>query len=132
MGTENARFERVRELFDRALELPAAERPAFVAASAAGDDALTAEVLSLLSALEAEPEMLERPAIVAMMGDNPPEALGGEQPAAGAREIQQEFAAPIFSHQLHVSLRALPTTDSNDNESVLCYRSYFPAARAGV
>jgi len=54
------------------------------------------------------------------------------QPAASASETRQEFASPLFSHQLHVSLRALPTTDANDNETVLCYRSYFPAANAAV
>jgi len=54
------------------------------------------------------------------------------QAAAGAAETQQEFSAPLFSHQLHVCLRALPTMDSNDNETVLCYRSYFPAATAAV
>ncbi len=54
------------------------------------------------------------------------------QPAASAAETRQEFAAPLFSHQLHVSVHALPTTDSNDNETVLCYRSYFPAANAAV
>jgi hypothetical protein len=54
------------------------------------------------------------------------------QPAAGASETREEFAAPLFSHRLHVSLNALPTTDTNDNETVLCYRSYFPAANAAV
>lgn len=54
------------------------------------------------------------------------------QPAAGASETRQEFAAPLFSSQLHVALRALPTTDSNDNETVLCYRSYLPAPNAAV
>jgi len=54
------------------------------------------------------------------------------QPAAGASETRQEFAAPLFSNQLHVSLKALPTTDLNDNETVLCYRSYFPAPNAAV
>jgi hypothetical protein len=54
------------------------------------------------------------------------------QPAAGAAETRQEFAAPLFSHRLHVGLRALPTTDTNDNETVLCYRSYFPAPNAAV
>ncbi len=54
------------------------------------------------------------------------------QAAAGAGEVRQEFATPLFSQQLHVSLRALPTTDSNDDETVLCYRSYFPAEKAGV
>jgi len=54
------------------------------------------------------------------------------QPATSAAETRQEFAAPLFSHQLRVSLRALPTLDMNDNETVLCYRSYFPAANAAV
>ena len=54
------------------------------------------------------------------------------QPAAGARETRQELAGPLFSHRLHVNLRALPATDMNDNETVLCYRSYVPAPNAAV
>jgi hypothetical protein len=54
------------------------------------------------------------------------------QPAAGASETRQELAAPLFSHRLHVTLQALPATDLNDNETVLCYRSYLPAPNAGV
>jgi hypothetical protein len=54
------------------------------------------------------------------------------QAAAGASESRQELTAPLFSHRLHVSLRALPTVDQNDNETVLCYRSYLPAANAAV
>jgi len=54
------------------------------------------------------------------------------QPAASASETRQELAAPLFSHRLHLSLRALPTSDNNDGEAVLCYRSYFPAGNAGV
>jgi hypothetical protein len=54
------------------------------------------------------------------------------QPAMSAAETHQVFAAPLFSNQLHVTLRALPTTDTNDNETVLCYRSYFPATTAAV
>jgi len=54
------------------------------------------------------------------------------QPAAAASETREAFAAPLFSHRLHVSLHALPTTDTNDNETVLCYRSYFPAPNAAV
>jgi len=54
------------------------------------------------------------------------------QVAASGREVRQEFAAPLFSHMLHASLRALPTTDDNDGETVLCYRSYLPAACAAA
>jgi hypothetical protein len=52
------------------------------------------------------------------------------QVAASGRETRQEFAAPLFSHMLHASLHALPTNDVNDGETVLCYRSYLPAAYA--
>jgi len=54
------------------------------------------------------------------------------QVAASGRETRQEFAAPLFSHMLHASLHALPTSDTNDGETVLCYRSYFPAACAAA
>ncbi len=54
------------------------------------------------------------------------------QVAASPCETRQEFAAPLFSNMLHASLHALPTTDVNDGESVLCYRSYLPAATAAV
>lgn len=54
------------------------------------------------------------------------------QPAASAAETRQEFAAPLFSHRLHVKLRAMATVDKNDNETVLCYRGYFPPGNAGV
>ena len=54
------------------------------------------------------------------------------QAAASAAETRQEFATALFSHQLHVKLRAMPTVDKNDNETVLCYRGYFPPANAGI
>jgi hypothetical protein len=52
------------------------------------------------------------------------------QVAAGSTETHQQLAAPLFQHMLHASLRALPTSDANDGETVLCYRSYFPAPSA--
>jgi hypothetical protein len=52
------------------------------------------------------------------------------QVAAGGHESRQELAAPLFSHMLHASLRALPAMDANDGETVLCYRSYLPAKGA--
>lgn len=54
------------------------------------------------------------------------------QVAAGTRETREEFSKPMFNHMLHASLRALPTTDPNDGENVLCYRSYFPPGSAGI
>ncbi len=54
------------------------------------------------------------------------------QPSASTSEDRREWAAPVFNTMLHVSLRALPTTDTNDGEAVLCYRSYFPTEYAAV
>jgi len=54
------------------------------------------------------------------------------QVAASGIEARPELAAPLFGHMLHASLHALPTLDINDNETVLCYRSYFPAPTAAV
>lgn len=54
------------------------------------------------------------------------------QPAAPAREAQTEIEKPLAAWSLHGSFLALPTTDINDGEQVLCYRSYFPAAAAAL
>jgi hypothetical protein len=48
------------------------------------------------------------------------------------REDFAEFAEPLTSVGLHASFIALPFTDTNDGQTVLCYRSYFPAAMAAV
>ncbi len=46
--------------------------------------------------------------------------------------MRQEIEAPLFCTMLHSKLRAMPSTDPNDGETVLCYRSYFPAKTAKV
>jgi hypothetical protein len=48
------------------------------------------------------------------------------------REDFGEIAKPLSSLGLHASFIALPFTDTNDGQTVLCYRSYFPAAMAAV
>lgn len=48
------------------------------------------------------------------------------------RENFEEIAKPLTSVGLHASFIALPFTDTNDGQTVLCYRSYFPAAMAAV
>ena len=54
------------------------------------------------------------------------------QAAASASEVQKEIAAPFTGNMLHAKLRALPSVDANDGETVLCYRSYFPARNAKI
>ncbi|MFZ1008826.1 MAG: hypothetical protein WAN65_18450 [Candidatus Sulfotelmatobacter sp.] len=48
------------------------------------------------------------------------------------REEFTELDSPLMSVGLHASFWALPHTDTNDGQVVLCYRSYFPAAMAAV
>jgi hypothetical protein len=48
------------------------------------------------------------------------------------REDFAKIASPLTSVGLHASFIALPFTDTNDGQTVLCYRSYFPAAMAAV
>jgi hypothetical protein len=54
------------------------------------------------------------------------------QPFQSTTENREEWADSIVNTTLHVSLRALATTDGNDGETVLCYRSYFPAPFAAA
>ena len=69
-----------------------------------------------------------------------PEESGGRvcffyprlQPAAPAQEQSFEIADPLVGVALRAAFLALPYTDSNDGEQVVCYRSYFPAATAAV
>ncbi len=53
-------------------------------------------------------------------------------PQRFSREDFAEIARPLMSVSLHASFVALPFTDTNDAQTVLCYRSYFPAAMAAV
>ncbi len=59
--TDPARWERVQEIFLAALDLPEADRPAFVATASGDDDALAAEVHSLLAAHEDERFLADTP-----------------------------------------------------------------------
>jgi len=52
--------------------------------------------------------------------------------AGWEREGVVEIANPLRSLVLRASFTALPYTDGNDGQTVLCYRSYFPAAMAGA
>jgi hypothetical protein len=69
-----------------------------------------------------------------------PESSGGRvcfyyprlQAAAPASEGVEMISKPLEQALLHGSFIALPVTDPNDSEQVVCYRSYFPAVGAAV
>ena len=80
-------------------------------------------------------------------GGKPPKSGGGAKAHATAkaqgnsvrgssqkflREDFEEISKPLTAVGLHASFIALPFTDTNDGQTVLCYRSYFPAAMAAV
>ena len=49
--------------------------------------------------------------------------------------LREEFAViekPLSSISLRASFLALPYTDTNDGQTVLCFRSYFPSAMAAA
>jgi hypothetical protein len=48
------------------------------------------------------------------------------------REEDVEIAKPIAALALRAAFQAMPHTDENDGQTVVCYRSYFPAAMAAV
>jgi hypothetical protein len=48
------------------------------------------------------------------------------------REEEVEIAKPIVAFALHAAFQAMPHVDENDGQTVLCYRSYFPAGMSAV
>jgi hypothetical protein len=61
-----------------------------------------------------------------------PRLSAGKMAGRAVREEFAEIAKPLSSIALRASFLALPHTDTNDGQTVLCYRSYFPAAMAAV
>lgn len=54
------------------------------------------------------------------------------QPMQGAAESAEELAGTLERVRLAGAFRALPVKDANDGETVVCFRSYLPAAMRAV
>jgi len=54
------------------------------------------------------------------------------QTMQGSAEAVGALAAPLESIRLAAAFRALPVKDANDGETVVCFRSYLPAALRNV
>lgn len=64
-----------------------------------------------------------------------PRLSAGNVPKATGKLLREEFAViekPLAAISLRASFLALPYTDTNDGQSVLCFRSYFPAGMAAA
>jgi hypothetical protein len=59
-------------------------------------------------------------------------SAGGGSTPEFAREREVEITAPLASLALHATFVALPYTDENDGQIVVCYRSYFPAPMSAL
>jgi hypothetical protein len=63
-------------------------------------------------------------------------AMNASSAALGVRAFQREQAVeitkPITALALHAAFQAMPHVDENDGQTVVCYRSYFPALMAAV
>jgi hypothetical protein len=60
---------------------------------------------------------------------------GSSGKTATGKFVREELAAiakPLSAISLRASFLALPYTDTNDGQSVLCFRSYFPAGMAAA
>lgn len=56
----------------------------------------------------------------------------GVSSSAFQREDEIEIVKPFAALALYARFLAMPHIDENDGQTVLCYRSYFPAAMAAV
>jgi hypothetical protein len=67
-------------------------------------------------------------------GSNKTLTNNSEAASSGAflREEWVTLAKPLSAVSLRAAFLALPYVDPNDGQTVLCYRSYFPAAMAAV
>jgi hypothetical protein len=67
---------------------------------------------------------------------SPNPGAGSSRASSGqGKFLREEFSAiekPFAAVSLRGSFLALPYTDTNDGQTVLCYRSYFPAGMAGM
>ena len=81
--TQGERWQRVKALLDRALDLPAAERRAFLEAECAGDDRLLRQVESLLDEEALAGDFLQRPVMVLGQDSGDATDSRGDPPANG-------------------------------------------------
>jgi serine/threonine-protein kinase len=84
------RWQQVQAVFHAALEQPPAAREEYIATVAAGDDALSREVHSLLATHDSAPDFLEKPAYevaASLILDEP--SLSGRQ--IGNYEVLEEI-----------------------------------------
>jgi serine/threonine protein kinase len=86
-----ADWQRLKSVFQGALEKQAAERPAYLSEACGDDDALRRDVASLLASHDEAGEFLSQPALPETLGGGPEDAVLGEARHIGPYRLLDEI-----------------------------------------